>query len=42
MDGVGTELRENEDVKEFYLGMGRDGRKSIRGAKNYRCGKRWL
>ena len=26
MDGEGSELRENEDVKEFYLGMGREGR----------------
>ena len=42
MDGVGTELRENEDVKEFYLGMGGDGRKSFRDVKNYRRRKRWL
>ena len=27
MDGVASELRENEDVKEFYLGVGGEGRK---------------
>ena len=42
MDGEGKELRENEDVKEFYLGMGGEGRKSFRDGKNYRRRKRWL
>jgi len=42
MDGEGPELRENEDIKEFYLGMGGDGRKSFRDVKNYRRRKRWL
>jgi len=42
MDGEGSELRENEDVKEFYLGMGGEGRKSFRDVKNYRRRKRWL
>ncbi|MDC0246443.1 ABC transporter ATP-binding protein [Deltaproteobacteria bacterium] len=42
MDGEGKELRENEDVKEFYLGMGGSGRKSFRDLKNYRRRKRWL
>ena len=42
MDGEGAELRENEDVKEFYLGMGGAGRKSFRDGKNYRRRKRWL
>ena len=42
MDGEGKELRENEDVKEFYLGMGGGGRKSFRDVKNYRRRKRWL
>lgn len=42
MDGEGAELRENEDVKEFYLGMGGEGRKSFRDGKNYRRRKRWL
>ena len=42
MDGEGKELRENEDVKEFYLGMGGSGRKSFRDLKNYRRRKRCL
>ncbi|HIO62156.1 MAG TPA: ABC transporter ATP-binding protein, partial [Deltaproteobacteria bacterium] len=42
MDGKGSELRENEDVKEFYLGVGGAGRKSFRDGKNYRRRKRWL
>ena len=42
MDGKGKELRENEDVKEFYLGVGGGGRKSFRDGKNYRRRKRWL
>ena len=42
MDGEGKELRENEDVKEFYLGMGGSGRKNFRDVKNYRRRKRWL
>ena len=42
MDGEGAELLENEDIKEFYLGMGGEGRKSFRDVKNYRRRKRWL
>jgi branched-chain amino acid transport system ATP-binding protein len=46
MDGKAPDLRENEDVKEFYLGMGRsaDGsdRKSFRDVKSYKRRKRWL
>ena len=42
MDGQGSELRENEDVKEFYLGVGGEGRKNFRDVKNYRRRKRWL
>ena len=42
MDGEGAELLENEDIKEFYLGMGGAGRKSFRDVKNYRRRKRWL
>jgi len=46
MDGAAASLRENEDVKEFYLGMGgaKDGtaRKSFRDVKSYRRRKRWL
>lgn len=42
MDGEGKELRENEDVKEFYLGIGGEGRKSFRDVKHYKRRKRWL
>jgi branched-chain amino acid transport system ATP-binding protein len=42
MDGAAKELAENEDVKEFYLGISREGRKSFRDAKFYRRRKRWL
>ncbi|MFZ2986491.1 ABC transporter ATP-binding protein [Ideonella sp.] len=45
MDGAAKDLRENEDVKEFYLGMGGgdDGpRKSFKDAKSYKRRKRWL
>ena len=42
MDGPAAELRENPDVKEFYLGMSEDGRKSFRDVRSYRRRKRWL
>jgi branched-chain amino acid transport system ATP-binding protein len=42
MDGAARELAENEDVKEFYLGLSQQGRKSFRDAKFYRRRKRWL
>lgn len=42
MDGKGAELAENEDVKEFYLGLSGEGRKSFRDVKHYRRRKRWL
>ncbi len=42
MDGEASELRKNEDVKEFYLGVGVEGRKNFRDVKNYRRRKRWL
>jgi branched-chain amino acid transport system ATP-binding protein len=42
MDGAAAELRENPDVKEFYLGMGDAGRKSFRDVRSYRRRKRWL
>jgi branched-chain amino acid transport system ATP-binding protein len=42
MDGKGSELAENEDVKEFYLGFSSSGRKSFRDVKSYRRRKRWL
>ena len=42
MDGAAASLRENEDVKEFYLGTGGEGRKSFRDVKSYKRRKRWL
>jgi branched-chain amino acid transport system ATP-binding protein len=42
MDGDAKELRENEDVKEFYLGIAGEGRKSFRDVKHYKRRKRWL
>jgi branched-chain amino acid transport system ATP-binding protein len=42
MEGEAKELRENPDVKEFYLGMSDEGRKSFRDVRSYRRRKRWL
>lgn len=42
MDGDAKELADNEDVKEFYLGISSEGRKSFREVKHYRRRKRWL
>ncbi len=42
MDGEASHLRENSDVKEFYLGLGAGGRLSFRDTKHYRRRKRWL
>jgi len=42
MDGDAARLRENDDVKEFYLGVSSGGRKSFRDTKFYRRRKRWL
>lgn len=42
MDGPAASLRENPDVKEFYLGMSDEGRKSFRDVRSYRRRKRWL
>ncbi len=42
MEGPAAELRENPDVKEFYLGMSEEGRKSFRDVRSYRRRKRWL
>jgi hypothetical protein len=36
------DLAENEDVKEFYLGLSTTGRKNLRDVKHYRRRKRWL
>jgi branched-chain amino acid transport system ATP-binding protein len=42
MDGEARSLRENEDVKEFYLGVAGADRKSFREVKSYKRRKRWL
>ena len=43
LDGTAEKLRENEDVKEFYLGLSEKGeRKSYREVKHYKRRKRWL
>jgi branched-chain amino acid transport system ATP-binding protein len=42
MEGDAQSLRENPDVKEFYLGMSDKGRKSFRDVRSYRRRKRWL
>ena len=42
MDGDSKSLRENEDVKEFYLGIAEGKRKSFRDVKHYKRRKRWL
>lgn len=43
LEGSGAELRENEDIKEFYLGMSLSGQgKSFRDVKHYKRRKRWL
>ncbi len=42
LDGTATELRENTDVKEFYLGISEGERVNFRDVKHYRRRKRWL
>ena len=42
MDGPAADLRENPDVREFYLGLSDEGRKSYRDVRSYRRRKRWL
>ncbi len=42
LDGSAAELRENTDVKEFYLGISGGERSSFRDVKHYRRRKRWL
>jgi branched-chain amino acid transport system ATP-binding protein len=41
LDGKASDLRENEDIKEFYLGSG-DERKSFKNLKSFRRRKRWI
>jgi branched-chain amino acid transport system ATP-binding protein len=42
LDGDASALRNNEDVKEFYLGLSTSGRRSFRDIKSYKRRKRWL
>jgi len=42
MEGSAKSLSDNEDVKEFYLGISSGGRRSFRETKHYRRRKRWL
>ena len=42
MDDPSEKLMENEDIKDFYLGMGGGGNKSFRDVKHYKRRKRWL
>jgi branched-chain amino acid transport system ATP-binding protein len=42
MDGEAKELRDNQDIKEFYLGIAEGKRKSFRDVKSYKRRKRWL
>jgi|TARA_B100001741_G_scaffold113435_1_gene93317 branched-chain amino acid transport system ATP-binding protein len=42
MEGSAKSMRDNEDVKEFYLGISGKGRQSYRDFKQYRRRKRWL
>jgi branched-chain amino acid transport system ATP-binding protein len=43
LDGRTEKLRDNPDIKEFYLGLGKkDKKKSYRSVKHYRRRKRWL
>jgi branched-chain amino acid transport system ATP-binding protein len=43
MDGASDKLIENEDIKEFYLGMSSSGKKkNFREVKHYKRRKRWL
>ncbi len=42
LDGDAAALRDNEDVKEFYLGVAGENRKSFRDVKHYKRRKRWL
>ena len=42
LDDTVDKLKENEDVKEFYLGLSTEGKKSFRDVKHYKRRKRWL
>ena len=42
LDGAAEALRSNEDVREFYLGVAGDNRRSFKHVKTYKRRKRWL
>ncbi len=42
MDGKASDLRDNSDVKEFYLGVSEGSKRSFREVKHYKRRKRWL
>jgi len=42
LDGDSQTLKDNEDIKEFYLGLTDIGKKSYRDVKRYKRRKRWL
>ncbi len=43
LEGPADSLRQNSDIKEFYLGLNETGaRKSYHNAKHYKRRKRWL
>ncbi len=42
MDGAAKALAENPEVKEFYLGLSGDGRKSFRDVKAFRRRRSWM
>jgi branched-chain amino acid transport system ATP-binding protein len=42
MDKPAADLREDDDVREFYLGLGEEGHRSFRDVKHYKRRKRWL
>ncbi len=42
LDGAASALRDNEDVREFYLGVAGENRKSFKDVKSYRRRKRWV
>jgi branched-chain amino acid transport system ATP-binding protein len=43
LDGLADKLKDNEDVKEFYMGLSAIGfKRSFRDVKHYRRRKRWL
>jgi len=41
-EGTSEQLKSNADVREFYLGMSEQGKKSYRDVKHYKRRKRWL